>query len=218
VRIVRFGRIVMLGVLWLLTGAGAAGAEKYAPVITPYVETDAQKQQMAKADEAYDKGDYEAAKRLLAPLVEAGHSRANNINGMMYLKGFGYQKNASAACKYFEKAALKGYASAQWNTSICYSGAEGRKVVNRKYRFWVEVAAQNGKEFAQAEMAGYYYKTNKDKFLYWSKKAAAQGNVYAKTLLWGKGYGHLVPDLTWTNIACGIVIIGFFDMGISYCE
>ena len=38
-RIVRFGRIVMLGVLWLLTGAGAAGAEKYAPVITPYVET-----------------------------------------------------------------------------------------------------------------------------------------------------------------------------------
>jgi TPR repeat protein len=215
---VRFGRIVILALLWALAGAGAAGTEKYAPVITPYVESDAQKQQMAKASEAYDKGDYETTKRLLAPLVEAGHPKAINAIGLMHDYGFRYDKDEMLACELYEKAALKGYASAQWNTSICYAQAGGKNKFKRKRLYWLELAADNGNESAQVRMAANYYDSDREQFLYWGKKAAAQGNTFAKILLWGKGYGDLVPDLTWTSIACGIVMTGIFEKGFTYCD
>jgi TPR repeat protein len=218
VRIVRFGRIVMLAVLWALAGAGAAGAEKYAPVITSYVETDAQKQQMAKADEAYGKGDYETTKRLLAPLVEAGHPKATNYIGLMHDYGFGYAKDEMVACELYERAALNGYASAQWNTSICYHRAGGKNEMKRKYRFWIETAAENGNKKAQAHMAAYYYKSNQELFLYWAKKAAAQGNILAKVLLSRRDHGHLYPNLTGLDTACFVVMIGFFEKDVTYCD
>jgi hypothetical protein len=58
VRIARFGRVVIPGVLWILAAIGVARAEKYAPVITPYVKTGAQKQQMSKAYTTYNKITY----------------------------------------------------------------------------------------------------------------------------------------------------------------
>lgn len=176
-------------------GRRDAWAEKYVPTITPYVENAAQQQQMAAADEAYDQGDYETAKRLLAPLVEAGHPKALNFTGLMYDYGFGYPKNPKRACELYEIAALRGYAAAQWNTSICYQQAGQKNEMKRKYRFWIETAAESGDEAAQAHMANYYYKTDRELFLYWSKKAAAQGNVVAKLLLSRKDHGHLFPAL-----------------------
>jgi len=41
--IARLKWITILGVLWILAAIGVAKTEKYAPVITPFVETDAQK-------------------------------------------------------------------------------------------------------------------------------------------------------------------------------
>ena len=55
VRIARFGRTVISGVLWILAAIGVATLEKYAPVLTPYVKTSAQKQQMSKAYTTYNK-------------------------------------------------------------------------------------------------------------------------------------------------------------------
>jgi hypothetical protein len=58
VRIARFGRAVISGVLWILAAIGVATLEKYAPVLTPYVKTSAQKQQMSKAYATYNKITY----------------------------------------------------------------------------------------------------------------------------------------------------------------
>ena len=57
-RIARFGRTVISGVLWILAAIGVATLEKYAPVLTPYVKTSAQKQQMSKAYTTYNKITY----------------------------------------------------------------------------------------------------------------------------------------------------------------
>lgn len=211
-------RSVILGVLLCLAGAGAAWAEKYAPTITPYVETAAQQHQMTTADAAFDKGDYETVKRLLAPLIEAGHPKAINYTGLMHNRGLGYTKNTKRACKLYEIAALRGYASAQWNTSTCYHLAGKKNEMKRKYHFWIETAAQNGIEEAQAHMAAYYYKTNRKLFLYWAKKAAAQGNIFARILLSRQDHGHLFPDLTLLDTACVIVMIGVLGKDLTYCN
>ena len=58
VRIARFGRTVISGVLWILAAIGVATLGKYAPVFTPYVKTGAQKQQMSKAYTTYNKTTY----------------------------------------------------------------------------------------------------------------------------------------------------------------
>ena len=58
VHIARFGRAVISGVLWILAAIGVATLEKYTLVLTPYVKTSAQKQQISKAYMTYNKITY----------------------------------------------------------------------------------------------------------------------------------------------------------------
>jgi len=77
-------------ILYLLSALGTAQAETYAPVIVPYVETAEQTQRMNVAEKSYDDGDYEATKKLRAPLSHEGHPKAINMIGLMHEFGRGF--------------------------------------------------------------------------------------------------------------------------------
>lgn len=174
--------------------------------------------QVKEGIKAYDVGDYEKAKNIIVPLAEKGHSKAMSMLGYMHDFGKAFPINHALACDWYEKAAKAGDRAAQLNLGVCYSKGIGRPQNDKKWIFWMTKAGEQGDKDAQADIAAHYVDTDKDKFMYWAKKAAANGSVRAKILLWSTGSGDLVPDLTWGQRICGLVMIGWLDKEFDYCD
>lgn len=87
--------------------------------------------------------------------------------------------------KYYEKAANKGYAEAQYWLGWCYRQGKGVGKNDTKAAYWVEKAAQQGHVGAMTQI-GYCYnegvgvKQDYQKSHYWSEKAALAGNKVAQ--------------------------------------
>jgi len=179
---------------------------------------EAQDQQVEIGVKAYDDGDYPRAKDILLPLAEAGHPKAMNMVGLMHSKGKGYSKHRQVACDWYERSAETGYISGIYNLSLCYHLGEGR--ANDPKLGWAltERAAQLGHIGAQGDIAGRYVDTERDLYLFWAKKAATSGNARAKVLMWLKGDGEYVPDLTFIEIVCVVVKIAWMDDRYDACD
>ena len=113
--------------------------------------------------------------------------------GKMYYIGKGVTQDYKKAAFWYEKAANKGYAEAQFNLGEIYSyGLLGGVTIGSKKAFyWHQKAANLGYRKAQKKLGWMYYRgkeswstiwVSKDykKALYWYKKAANQGNVEAQ--------------------------------------
>lgn len=105
-----------------------------------------------------------------------------------------------------------------FNLSICYYWGDGRLKDIAAAIAWKEQAANLGHKGAQADLAAIYVDLDREKYLYWAQKAAANGSVKAKALMWGNGDRNLVPDLRWTDLVCVVVMIGWFDNRLDYCD
>ena len=70
-------------------------------------------QDLEKAWEAYEKGDYATALREYSVLAEQGHAKAQKNLGVMYAKGEGVRQDYKEAVKWFRKSAEQGYAVGQ---------------------------------------------------------------------------------------------------------
>jgi TPR repeat protein len=173
---------------------------------------------MAEGEAAYDAGDYVRAKAILLPLSEKGHAKAENMIGLMHTWGYGEEISLEKGCDWFERAAERGYVSAQFNLSACYFHGEGRPQNNRLGLKWSEKAANQDSKFAQADLAAYFVDRDRKKYLYWAQKAAANGSVKTKALMWGHGEGLLVPDFTVLDFACLVVMVGWLDKPDDYCD
>ncbi|WP_170827068.1 tetratricopeptide repeat protein [Magnetovibrio blakemorei] len=173
---------------------------------------------MAAGEAAYEAGDYVRAKAIFLSLSEKGHAKAENMIGLMYSKVKGFEKDRVQACDWYERAAERGYVSAQLNLSICYFQGSGRPQNNKFALKWSLKAAEQDNKNAQASLAAYFLHRDRKKYLYWAQKAAANGSVKAKALMWANGEGILVPDLTAIDLVCFVVMVGWLDKPDDYCD
>lgn len=105
--------------------------------------------------------------------------------------------NHERAASFFQKAAEKGHALAQFNLGICYSNGEGVEKDFSKAFLWYKKAAEQGVREAQFNTGLYYYQgkgVEKDleKAVSWYRKAAEKGVGSAQLNLGGclmKGEG-----------------------------
>jgi hypothetical protein len=91
---------------------------------------------------AHRKGDYATAIRLLRPLAEQGHAKAQWALGSMNSDGVGMPKNYVAALTWYQKAADQGYARAQIEIGFMYGNGYGvPKDMVQAYK-WYLIAAR----------------------------------------------------------------------------
>jgi TPR repeat protein len=165
-----------------------------------------------KGLDAYNKGEFDTAKKIITPLVAKGDTAALNLMGMMYELGHGVSKDASKSVVYYRKAAKKGYSFAQYNLAVSYDTGSGVALNYREAVKWYKLAAQQGASFAQYNLGVMYEQgrgTKQDykKAVYWYKKAAEQGQSSAQNnlgWLYEEGLGvkrDLVSSYVWLDLA-----------------
>jgi len=96
-----------------------------------------------KAVNAYERGDYPTALRILRPLAHKGNADAQNNLGLMYATGRGVQQDYTEAAKWYRMAAEKGVASAQNNLGVMYAGGQGVQQDYVQAHMWFTLAASS---------------------------------------------------------------------------
>ncbi|MBR3830862.1 MAG: sel1 repeat family protein, partial [Muribaculaceae bacterium] len=68
--------------------------------------------------------------------------------GICYELGHGVEKDFPKAIEYYQKAAEKGYAPAQYNLGVCYYNGNGVEKSIENAKKWFELAAPQGHQKA----------------------------------------------------------------------
>ncbi len=106
--------VILLLVLFMTLTAFAAKASEPPSAITP----------SEQAYTAYQKGDFETARRLWTQLATRGDASAQYNLGLIYSEGRGVTRNPQMAIKWWRLAAQNGHLQAQHNLGLAYIGAE----------------------------------------------------------------------------------------------
>ena len=157
---------------------------------------------------AFERGDYSTALREFKPLSEAGDANAQFHIGVMYLNGFGVEKNDLHANEWFRRAGEQGHARSQYILGHWYSRRPNRDEAESIK--WFKMVAGQGDADAQYYLAELYsvgeYKNYAEAFS-WYSRAAEQGHVDSQVHLEGmyaEGIGveqNYVMAHMWANIA-----------------
>jgi hypothetical protein len=138
--------------------------------------------------DAYKKGDFDTAVRLLKPLADEGNPQAEEKLGRMYQRGKGVPKDFERAVVWYRKAAEKGDAAAQGRLGFLYRvGAGVPKDLNLAMK-WYRAAAEQGNPLAQVGlgymlMDGSGDKPDLEGAVVWFNKAAEHGDALAMLAL-----------------------------------
>jgi uncharacterized protein len=137
---------------------------------------------------AYQKGDYATALRLLRPLAERGNAEAQFYLGIMYTDGLGVQRDDAAAVSWYRKAADQGRADSQYNLGFIYSNGRGVPQDYAAAASWYRKAADRGLDVAQASLGFMYHNglgvpQDYAAAATWARKAADQGNAIGQANL-----------------------------------
>ena len=108
------------------------------------------------AGEAYKRGDYATAMRLMRPLADQGNARAQHNLGFMYDKGEGVPQNHAEAVKWYRRAADQGDPRSQFNLGGMYSNGQGVPQDHAEAVKWYRRAADQGDAWAQLDL-GFMY-------------------------------------------------------------
>ncbi|WP_293624904.1 SH3 domain-containing protein [Salinisphaera sp.] len=98
---------------------------------------------------AYQRGDYDTAHDLWAPLAEGGDARAQFNLALLYGNGLGRPLDRETARRWFEAAAEQGNVQAQYNLARMLQSGDGVQRDIGAAREWYEKAAR--KDFAPAQ-------------------------------------------------------------------
>jgi hypothetical protein len=101
--------------------------------------------------DAYNRGDYATALRLLHPLADQGHAYAQFNLGLMYDYGWGVPQNYAEAVKWFRLAADQGNAGAQIKLGLMYQLGQGVPQDYIHAHMWLNLAAAQGYRFSAEE-------------------------------------------------------------------
>jgi DnaJ-class molecular chaperone len=89
--------------------------------------------------------------------------------------------NSFLAFDYYQSAAIKGDARAQFRLGIIYIAGDGIPVDNEKGKSWLYQAARQGMQEAQHSLGLYYASENSfEEALHWLEKSVANGNFDAQ--------------------------------------
>ncbi len=151
----------------------------------------------AKANEYYNKKDYNSAVQYYHKAAQAGKAFSQMRIGYCYHNGFGVTKDYTEAVKWYRKAAEQGDTGAQNNLGVCYELGHGVTKSTTEAVKWYRKAAEQGHAEAQNNL-GLCYEYGKgvaqDNYeaAKWYRKAAEQGHAEAQNNLglcyyYGKG-------------------------------
>lgn len=101
---------------------------------------------------AYDAGDYAEAARYWQPLADRYDLAAMRNMGNLYRRGLGVEKNPRKALAYYEAAAKRGFAPAQYAAALMHVSNDGVPYDGEKAIMWLTRAAKNGFEPAKAQL------------------------------------------------------------------
>jgi uncharacterized protein len=93
------------------------------------------------ATTAYQRGDYETARRLLRPLAEQGDAAAQSKLGEMYAAGDGVRQDYAEAAKLYQLAAEQGEPDAQELLGLLYDVGAGVPCDYVQAHMWLDLAA-----------------------------------------------------------------------------
>ena len=149
-------------------------------------------QDAAAGRDAFLAADYAKARRILAPLADAGDAEALYWTGVMYSQGRGYALDCQEAAFRYEQAARQGHPEASFNLGFMLyygvgaSAADCELIPDReKAAEWLLRAAEMGKPRAQF-LVGRMYMTGDglprgmDNAFDWLEKAASAGLTEAQ--------------------------------------
>jgi TPR repeat protein len=103
--------------------------------------------------QAFGKGDYETAYAGFYKLSKEEDMAAINYLGVMNYLGYGRKRDVKAARKWFELAANKGFAGAQFNLGNIYANGEGVPQDFTQAYMWFHIAKDSGHEHAEKRMS-----------------------------------------------------------------
>ena len=103
--------------------------------------------------QAFEKGDYETAYAGFYKLSKEEDMAAFNYLGVMHYLGYGRKRDVQAARKWFELAANKGFAGAQFNLGNIYANGEGVPQDFAKAYMWFYIAKDAGHSQAEKRMS-----------------------------------------------------------------
>jgi uncharacterized protein len=140
------------------------------------------------AVDAYSRGDYLKALRLIRPLANDGDAAAQFNLGLMYMTGHGVPQDYAAAAIWFRKAAEQGYAFAQSNLGVFYRDGRGVTQDYAEAMIWFRKAAEQGHPVAKLYLGVMYAEgrgVTQDYLLayMWFNLSAAQGEQKAAKAL-----------------------------------
>jgi len=108
--------------------------------------------------EAYQRGDYATALRIMRELADQGNAVAQSNLGYMYLKGEGVTQDYAAAMMWYRKAADQGEADAQAQLGLMYNKGQGVTQDYKETLKWYRKAADQGNAGAQFNLGAMYDK------------------------------------------------------------
>lgn len=150
-----------------------------------------------KAEAAFQRGDFAAARKLLQGLAEKGDPTAALLLGDIASAGEGTSDEIREAARWYRLAADKGLSAAQSKLAASYAAGRGVPQSDATAVEWYRRAAQQGD--AQAAMSlGYLYRYSEElgrngaESARWYRQAAENGHATAQVVLgdaYAKGEG-----------------------------
>ena len=113
-----------------------------------------------RGSDAWARGDFKKAMKLLKPLAEAGQPIAEHRVGVMYMLGQGVDRDPAEAIKWFSKAAEQGQGESQHSLGLRYLWGDGLDRDPDKAAAWFTAAANQGIPDSATWLADMYWTGN----------------------------------------------------------
>ncbi len=161
----------------------------------------AQTDDIQRAVNAYDQGDYATAISIWEPHAHQGNREAQFAMGVLYFEGHGVSKNLDEALAWFRKAANSGHPTAMFNLGVAYWEGRGLNKNFSQAVDWWERAAESGDVASQYNLGLAYYlgkgaQKDIDKARSWLTQASEQGHADANRVLGVIGEKEVVTQNT----------------------
>lgn len=136
---------------------------------------------------------------LLEPCAQSGHTAAENLYGVLYLKGIGTAVDENRAFSFIERSAHKGLAKAQFNLGRMYKDGVGCDIDFDKAITWFEKATVNGNQRAAYSLGYMYFKglgvgQDYTKAIHWFKQSTDPMAKHFLGLCYYQGYGTAIDE------------------------
>lgn len=110
--------------------------------------------------DAWARGDYKKAMKLLLPLAASGDAVAQHRIGVMYVLGQGVEKDSAKAVEWYAKAAEQGQAESQHGLGLRLLWDDGAEKDPQKAAAWLSAAANQGVADSATWLGDMYFNGN----------------------------------------------------------